>query len=58
MAAEETDVIYGQNVRGWTAWDGESDITAATGQNVTVVECDASYQALNAGSTTVTAKSE
>lgn len=58
VAAEETDVIYGQNVRGWTAWDGESDITAATGQNVTVVECDASYQALNAGSTTVTAKSE
>lgn len=56
VATEETEVTYGQNVRGWTAWDGESDITAATGQTITVVECDASYQAQASGSASVTAK--
>ena len=49
-------VTYGQNVKNWTAWDGKSDITATTGHKITVVEADASYQALNAGDATVTSK--
>lgn len=56
VAASETAVDYGQNVKNWSAWDGESDITAATGQVITVVECDSTYKALSAGHATVTAK--
>lgn len=57
VASSETAVDYGQNVKNWSAWDGESDITATTGQVITVVECDSTYKALSAGHTTVTAKS-
>lgn len=56
VASSETTVDYGQNVKNWTAWDGETDITAATGQVITVVECDSTYKALSAGHATVTAK--
>lgn len=49
-------VTYGQNLRTWSTWDGESDLTIATGQKVTVAECDSTYKALNAGNATVTAK--
>ena len=56
VASSETAVDYGQNVKNWSAWDGESDITAATGQFITVVECDSTYKALSAGHATVTAK--
>lgn len=56
VAVAETSVDYGQNVKNWTAWDGESDITAATGQVITVVECDSTYKALSSGHATVTAK--
>lgn len=52
----ETAVVFGQNVQTWTAWDGSADITAQTGQTITVVECDSAYKALKAGSATVTAK--
>lgn len=55
-AASATPVIYGQNVQTWTAWDGAADITAATGQVVTVVECGSDYKAVASGSATVTAK--
>lgn len=55
-AASETAVTYGQNVQGWTAWDGSADITAASGQVITVVEADSSYKALKAGSATVVSK--
>lgn len=55
-AADATPVVYGQNVQTWTAWDGTSDITAATGQVVTVVECGSDYKAKSAGNATVTAK--
>lgn len=48
--------VKGQNVKGWTVWDGVSDITAASGDEIVVVECDASYHAVNAGKATVTAK--
>jgi hypothetical protein len=56
VAASETTVDYGQNVKNWSAWDGKSDITVANGQVITVVECDSTYKALNAGHTTVTAQ--
>lgn len=49
-------VTYGQNVQTWSAWDGTSDITAATGKTVTVVECDSAYKAVGSGNATVTAK--
>lgn len=54
-SAAET-VTYGQNVKTWTAWDGTSDITAASNQKITVVEASSDYKALKAGSATVTAK--
>ena len=56
VASSETTVEYGQNVKNWSAWDGKSDITAANGQVITVVECDSTYKALSAGHTTVTAQ--
>ena len=49
-------VTYGQNVRTWSTWDGKSDIKAATGKKITVVEADATYKAQKAGNATVTAK--
>ena len=57
VAAEAVTVGYGQNLRNWTSWDGKADIKATTGQKITVVECDGTYKALNAGSASVTAKS-
>ncbi len=45
-------VSYGQDVRGWKAWDGESEVEAATGQHITVVECDGAYKALKSGDAT------
>lgn len=46
----------GQSVKGWTAWNGIDEITAATGKEICVVECDSAYRALKAGVATVTAK--
>lgn len=57
VAANAVTVGYGQNLRNWTSWDGKADIKATTGQKITLVECDGTYKALNAGSATVTAKS-
>ncbi len=56
VAASETEVKYGQSVKNWTPWDGKSDITATTGQTITVVECDNTYKALKSGSVDVTSK--
>ena len=56
VAADAVNVGYGQNLRNWSTWDGKSDITAANGQKITVVECDGTYKALNAGSANVTAR--
>lgn len=55
-ATAATPVIYGQNVQSWTAWDGTADITATTGQVVTLVECGSDYKAIASGNATVTAK--
>lgn len=51
-----TSVIYGQDVSGGTTWDGEADITAATGKILTLVEASSTGKALKAGTVTVTAK--
>lgn len=56
VADTATEVAYGQNVKNWTAWDGTSDITAETGKVITIVECDATYAAVKAGSKEVTSK--
>lgn len=56
VAADAVTVGYGQNLRNWTSWDGKADIKATTGQKITVVECDGTYKALNAGSASVVAK--
>lgn len=48
-------VVYGQDVSGWTTWDGEADITAATGKVLTLVEASSTGKALKAGTVTVTA---
>ena len=45
----------GQSVKNWSAWDGTSDITAESGQEIVVVECDSKYHALKGGVATVTA---
>lgn len=57
VADAAVEVKYGQNVKNWTAWDGSKDITAETGKKITVIECDAEFRAVKAGSATVTAKS-
>ncbi|QEY33875.1 hypothetical protein FL966_01790 [Caproiciproducens galactitolivorans] len=46
----------GAALTGWTAWDGTSDITAATGDILTVAEVDSKGAAVKAGICTVTAK--
>ena len=46
----------GEVLVAWTAWDGTSDITAATGDLITVAEVDGTNAAVKAGIVTVTAK--
>ena len=50
-------VLPGEVVSGWTAWDGDDDITAATGKKLALVALNAAGQAIAYGSATVTAKS-
>jgi hypothetical protein len=49
-------VKLGDDLTGWTAWDGDDDITATTGHKITVAVKGADGTAVAAGSTTVTAK--
>lgn len=58
IADVAVEVGYKQSVRNWSAWDGVSDIAAETGKMITIVECDAEYLALKAGSKAVTVKTE
>jgi len=55
VAAAAQEVELNQNVSAWTTWDGSSDITAATGTVITVVEATAAGAARLAGSATVVA---
>jgi len=41
---------------GWTAWDGTTDITAATDKKITIASVDSTAHAVAAGNATVTAK--
>lgn len=50
-------VLPGEVVSGWTAWDGDDDITAATGKKLALVALNTAGQAIAYGSATVTAKS-
>jgi len=56
VADTATTVVYGQNVKNWTTWNGTADITAASSKVITIVECDSMYKAQNEGHATVTAK--
>ena len=57
VADTAESVVIGQNVSAWTAWDGTSDITAATGKKITVAVADSTGAAVAAGNATVTAQS-
>lgn len=48
---------YLDDASEWTEWDGKSDITAASGQVITVAQTNGSGQVLSAGHATVVAKS-
>lgn len=56
VAAAAATPTYLADVSDWAIWDGTSDITAASGQVVTVAEANGSGQALAAGNATVVAK--
>lgn len=49
-------VLPGEVVSGWTAWDGDDDITAATDKKLALIAVNAFGQAIAYGSCTVTAK--
>lgn len=49
-------VKLGDDLTGWTAWDGDDDITATTDHKITVAVKGADGTAVAAGSATVTAK--
>lgn len=56
-AANPSMPVYNQLcIQGYTAWDGVTEITAATGQKIVVVEVDSNNRAKKAGIATVTAK--
>lgn len=56
IAAAAATPSYLDDVHTWDVWDGESDITAASGQVITVVEANGSGQALASGYATVVAQ--
>lgn len=58
VGSSAAGVVLNQNVQVWKSWNGADEIEATSGQVITVVECDASYKAVKAGSATVTAKTE
>lgn len=48
-------VLAGDDLSGWTSWNGSADITATTGKKITVAVTDKDGYALAAGNATVTA---
>lgn len=50
-----TPVVYGQNLGAWTAWDGDDEITAASGKIITVAVVDYFKKAVAEGHATVVA---
>ena len=53
-AAAATSVTYGMDVKGWSKWDGESEIVSTAAHHITLVECDQNYKAVRSGGVTVT----
>lgn len=51
-------VTYGMDVSTWTAWNGTSEITAASGKVITVVEANSLNRAVGSGYATVVSKEE
>ncbi|MDD3230626.1 MAG: hypothetical protein PHE09_15610 [Oscillospiraceae bacterium] len=47
---------YNADVSALTSWDGTSDITATTGNQIMVIEATSDNKAVNGGVTTVTSK--
>jgi len=46
----------GEDLSAWTTWNGTADITAATGDILTVAEVDTTFKVVKAGIVVVTAK--
>lgn len=55
-ATAAPSVKLGDDLTGWTAWDGDDDITATTDHKITVAVKGADGTAVAAGSATVTSK--
>lgn len=55
-AASATNVTYGMDVKNWSKWDGESEISSTATHHITVVECDPNYKAVRSGDVVVTVK--
>ena len=55
MSGAQTPAV-GTTLTNWITWDGTSDITAATGDILTVAEVDGAGKVVKAGICTVTAK--
>lgn len=53
-AASATTVKYGDDVKNWSKWDGESEISSTAGKHITLVECDQNYKAVRSGDVAVT----
>lgn len=56
IADREQLVHLNDDVSAWTTWDGDDDITAATGSVITLVEADSTSKAKKVGVATVVAK--
>lgn len=57
LAAAAVPVEYGENVRNWPVFAEGAEISATTGQYITVVEADQYFKAIGSGSAQVTVKS-
>ena len=56
-AASATAVKYGDDVKNWSKWDGESEIASTATHHITLVECDQNYKAVRSGDVTAAVKS-
>ena len=55
-AASATTVNYGDDVKNWSKWDGQSDIASTATHHITLVECDQNYKAVRSGDVVVALK--
>ena len=53
-AVVATPVTFGMDVKNWSKWDGESEISSTAAHHVTLVECDQNYKAVRSGDVAVT----